>query len=277
VLDARFIVLSHKLPQGYPSNESKSLFFSAMLNAFTQQLQSYNPIRSISTTIAGSAANKTEFTFMSNGQQAEGIVLFSIIGDKFYLLSYGAAKYSYPVLLPSAQAMINSFLPIKETISAAHLSINSNPASNTTASATNATTPAASFHSSFDTFVVPGSVNGYGVYQTHNSSIFKPGEKILLYIEPAGYSYKPVGSLFLMNFTADVLISNRAGHVLTGLQNLPISTLISHHKNKELLLTVSLTQTSPFPIGEYVLKYTIHDTTSGNSFDIARNITIANG
>jgi hypothetical protein len=180
VLDARFIVLSHKLPQGYPSNESKSLFFSAMLNAFTQQLQSYNPIRSISTTIAGSPANKTEFTFMSNGQQAEGIVLFSIIGNKFYLLSYGAAKYSYPVLLPSAQAMIDSFLPIKETTSAANLSINSNPASNTTAPATNATTPATSFHSSFDTFVVPGSVNGNGVYQAHNSSIFKSGEKILL-------------------------------------------------------------------------------------------------
>jgi len=148
----------------------------------------------------GSPANKTEFTFMSNGQQAKGIVLFSIIGDKFYLLSYGAAKYSYQVLIPTAQAMIDSFLPIKETTSAAHLSINSNPSSNTTVPTTKATTPEASFHSSFDTFVVPGSVNGYGVYQAHNSSIFKPGEKILLYIEPAGYSYKLVGSLFFNEF-----------------------------------------------------------------------------
>lgn len=44
------------------------------------------------------------------------------------------------------------------------------------------------FHALFDTFVVPGSVGGYGVYQTHNSSIFKPGEKILLYAELAGCS-----------------------------------------------------------------------------------------
>src|SRR5215472_5947446 len=86
------------------------------------------------------------------------------------------------------------------------------------------------FHSAFDTFVVPGSVDGYGIYQSHNSSIFKPGEKIVLYIEPVGYSYKPIGSLFLMNFTGDVLISDKAGHVLTGFQNLPLSTLISHHK-----------------------------------------------
>jgi hypothetical protein len=133
------------------------------------------------------------------------------------------------------------------------------------------------FHSAFDTFVVPGSVNGYGVYQAHNSSIFKPGEKILLYIEPASYSYKPVGPLFLMNFTADVLVSDNAGHVLTGLQNLPISTLISHYKNKELILTVSLTQTNPFPAADYVLKYTIHDVPSGNSFDILKNIRIGNG
>jgi hypothetical protein len=64
---------------------------------------------------------------------------------------------------------------------------------------------------------------------------------------------------------------------VTGLQNLPISTLISHYKNKELILTVSLTQTNPFPTGDYVLKYTIHDVPSGNSFDILKNISIANG
>jgi hypothetical protein len=133
------------------------------------------------------------------------------------------------------------------------------------------------FHSVFDTFVVPGSVNGYGVYQSHNSSNFKPGEKIVLYMEPMGYSYKPIGSLFLMNFTGDVLISDKAGHVLTGFQNLPLSTIISHYKNKELTLTVSLTQTKPFPPGEYVLKYTIHDLPSGNSFDIMKNIRIVNG
>jgi hypothetical protein len=138
LLDARFVVLSHKLPQGSPTNESKNIFFSAMLNAFTQQLQSYNPLRSISTTIAGSPANKTEFTFMSHGQEAGGIVLFSIIGDKFYLLSYGAAKYSYPVLLPIAQEMIDSFSPITGATSAAAIS----PSINATSTASPMAGPA---------------------------------------------------------------------------------------------------------------------------------------
>lgn len=102
------------------------------------------------------------------------------------------------------------------------------------------------FHSALDTFIVPGSVNGYGICQSHNSSIFKPGQKILLYIELVGYSYKPMGSLFLMNFTADLLISDKAGHVLSGFQNLPISTLLSRHQNKELEITVRLTQTNHF-------------------------------
>jgi hypothetical protein len=70
-----------------------------------------------------------------------------------------------------------------------------------------------------------------------------------------------------MNFTGDIL---------TGFQNLPLSTIISHYKNKELTLTVSLTQHNPFPPGDYVLKYTIHDVPSGNSFDIVKNIRIAN-
>jgi hypothetical protein len=131
------------------------------------------------------------------------------------------------------------------------------------------------FHSGFDTFVVPGSGQGYGIYEPHNSTIFKPGEKISLYVEPIGYAYKPVQSLNVMNFTADLLVSDKSGRVLTGFQDLPISTILSHHKNKELILTIGLTQTSPFPVGDYILKYIIHDTVSGNSFSIIKNIKIA--
>lgn len=133
-----------------------------------------------------------------------------------------------------------------------------------------------SFRSGFDSFVVPGSVEGYGVYEPHNSNSFKPGEKISLYIELMGYAYKPVQSLNLMNFTADLFVSNKEGRILTGFQDLPISTILSHHKNKELILTVGLTQTSPFPLGDYILKYIIHDTVSGNSFSIVKNIKIVN-
>ena len=138
------------------------------------------------------------------------------------------------------------------------------------------------FYSVFDTFVVPESTGGYGVYEEHLSNTFKPGEKIVLYIEPVGFSYQPIESaattnnrtLYLMNFTADVVISNKSGQILAGFQNLPISQIVSHYKNKELNLVVSLSQSNPFPPGDYILKYIIYDKPSGNSFDITKNIKI---
>jgi hypothetical protein len=46
------------------------------------------------------------------------------------------------------------------------------------------------FSSEFATFVIPNSVNGYGIYDEHRSNIFKPGEPIVLYVEPIGFTYK---------------------------------------------------------------------------------------
>jgi len=37
-----------------------------------------------------------------------------------------------------------------------------------------------------------------------------------------------------------------------------------------------MTQTNQFPVGDYVLKYIIHDAVSGNSFSIVKNIKIDN-
>jgi hypothetical protein len=141
----------------------------------------------------------------------------------------------------------------------------------------------AGFRSVFNTFVVPGSSHGYGVYEEHKSNVFKPGEKIALYIEPVGFTHRPItgttnksATLYLSNFTADVVISDKAGKVLGGVQNLPVSEILSHHKNNEISLTVSLTQSNPFPVGDYVIKYLIRDVPSGTTFQIVKNIKVAN-
>ena len=139
------------------------------------------------------------------------------------------------------------------------------------------------FRSVFNTFVVPGSSHGYGIYEEHKSNVFKPGEKIALYIEPVGFTHRPVTgttnkseTLYLSNSTADVVISDKAGKVLGGVQHLPVSEILSHHKNKEISLTVSLTHSKPFPAGDYVIKYLIRDVLSGNAFQIVKNIRVAN-
>jgi plastocyanin len=142
-------------------------------------------------------------------------------------------------------------------------------------------TPSASeqiFRSGFDTFV-SSEPEGYGMYNEKESNVFAPGETFLLYVEPVGYSYGNVTNangdqLYTMNFTADFTISNPNGTVLAGQQDLPLSNLVSHHQNKELMLQMFIDQTSPFPSGDYVLRYTFTDENSGKSFDIRKDVTV---
>lgn len=138
------------------------------------------------------------------------------------------------------------------------------------------------FASSLDLYVVPESVGGYGVYEKRLSNTFAPGEDIVLYSEPIGFSYKPIVSnltndetQYLMNFTADLVITDTEGNVLGGFQDLPISEIISHHQNKEVNLVITLSQSSPFPEGNYKVLYTVHDEPSGNTFEITKDITIS--
>lgn len=97
-----------------------------------------------------------------------------------------------------------------------------------------------------------------------------------------GFSYKPIVSNItngekqhLMNFTADLVITDTEGNVLGGFQDLPISEIISHHQNKGVNLVITLSQSSPFPEGNYELLYTVHDEPSGNTFEISEDITIS--
>jgi hypothetical protein len=146
------------------------------------------------------------------------------------------------------------------------------------ANQTSASSNGETFRSQFDTFV-SSEPAGYGMYDEKESNVFAPGETFLLYVEPVGYTYGNVtdengDQLYTMNFTADFTISTPNGTILAGQEDLPLSNLISHHPNKELMLQMSIDQTSPFPSGDYVLRYTFTDENSGESFDIEKNVTV---
>ena len=107
------------------------------------------------------------------------------------------------------------------------------------------------FASGFDTFV-SSEPTRYGMYVERESNIFGPGETFLLYVEPVGYSYGNMTGengeqLYTMNFTVGFTISTPNGTVLAGQEDLPLSNLVSHHQNKELMLQMTIDQTSPFP------------------------------
>ena len=109
------------------------------------------------------------------------------------------------------------------------------------------------------------------------SNTFAPGEDMVLYSEPVGFSYKPIVSNLTGGETQYLVlvITDTQGNVLGGFQDLPISEIISHHQNKGVNLVITLSQSSPFPEGNYKVLYTVHDEPSGNTFEITKDVTIS--
>ncbi len=140
------------------------------------------------------------------------------------------------------------------------------------------------FTSQFDVFVAEGSHSGYGIYREHvPANVFRPGETIVLYMEPVAFGYQPVtdednvnntATLYRINMTADYIISDSAGTVLATIEDIPAGEIISHNKNTEFSLTLTLSQEEPFPVGDYMITYVVHDGVTGQSFQIDRGITI---
>src|SRR5215210_5093128 len=145
------------------------------------------------------------------------------------------------------------------------------------------------FTSQFDVFIAEGSNSGYGIYREHlPGDVFRRGETIVLYVEPVGFGHQPIadtssqdggnntapGSLYLINMTADYIISDSTGSELQTLEDLPAASLISHRQNTEFPLTLTLSQEQPFPVGDYIITYVITDEVSGQSFQIEKRITI---
>ncbi|MDQ3835720.1 MAG: hypothetical protein M3270_02125 [Thermoproteota archaeon] len=147
------------------------------------------------------------------------------------------------------------------------------------------------FSSKFDVFIAEGTHAGYGIYREHvPANVFRPGETIVLYVEPVGFGHQPIAetsgpvdggnstivprTLYLINMTADMIISDSTGNVLQTLENLPTESFISHTQNTEFSLTLTLSQEQPFPVGDYIISYILHDQVTGKSFQLDRRITI---
>lgn len=61
---------------------------------------------------------------------------------------------------------------------------------------------------------------------------------------------------------------------MATIEDLPAASLISHRQNTEFSLTLTLSQEEPFPVGDYIISYVVHDRVTGQSFQIDRGITI---
>jgi hypothetical protein len=136
------------------------------------------------------------------------------------------------------------------------------------------------FSSELATFVIPNSVNGYGIYDEHRSNIFKPGEPIVLYVEPIGFTHKKLtdesgNALYNVKLIPSVIISSKIDNKSASI-DFPQFAFTSHRKNTKAELTITVTQNTPIPEGEYKILYTIKDAQSNKSFDIIKKVVMSN-
>src|SRR5215204_6080406 len=139
------------------------------------------------------------------------------------------------------------------------------------------------FNATFSTFVEPFSAAGYGVYE-ERSNVFAPGETIVLYVEPVGFAHRQIideeggnnNTLYFMNMTADYEIAAANGTELQLIEDIQAGSITSHRPNTEMPLTLTITpEVQPLPIGDYIITYSVTDEVSGESFELEKEITVA--
>lgn len=123
---------------------------------------------------------------------------------------------------------------------------------------------------------VTGKPDAYGAFEERPNNVFKPDEPLHTYAEPVGYLWKTVGpDTYQFGLDVDFLIMSPDGKVLGGEENFFHYSQVSHERNTELMLNLALSVTGA-PLGDYIVRYTIHDHNSDKvssfqqSFKIAR-------
>jgi PsbP-like protein len=284
-------------------SESKplELYANAGIDVLRHTFSDFSLISSNSSTVGGIPAQEIVYTAsMPSGLKLKFMQFLTIKDARDFILTSGALQDEFAKYLPTIQTMVNSFsfIPGTTVLPASNESGSKIAAANQSGSISFVQTSnsgVASFdaakdqyltawnhttlHSTFDTFIQNGSDRGYGVYLTH-PPVFRPGETMVLYVEPVGYGFKQVvdeqgNILNQINFTASITIAGSNGTQLASIKDVPIGLINSHNKNTEMFITLDVSQHTPFPLGDYMITYNIKDGT-GKSFQIVKPVKIAN-
>ena len=102
---------------------------------------------------------------------------------------------------------------------------------------------------------------GFGMFNVRKNNIYlKDDTEILLYLEPTGYKFTPEkNDLFKFGFSMDLYLLNKDGKVIFNKENFLNQELVSHYRNREFYLNVTLTLNG-LETGDYTIKLITHDT-----------------
>ena len=111
-------------------------------------------------------------------------------------------------------------------------------------------------------FFVAKPAGGFGMYEKRPDSVFKPGEKLLVYAEPVGYRWGKADGRHVIAFSIDAALSTPSGNILWGKKNFMKMGLSSHERNTGFMASLTYNFTG-LPEGDYVLDTTMNDVVGG--------------
>jgi hypothetical protein len=117
--------------------------------------------------------------------------------------------------------------------------------------------------------------DGFGEFVARDSNVFKPGEKLVAYVEPVGYAWKENGKdSFDFGFNVDFLIKSPDGKIITGQEDFAKLKQTSHARNREFMVTLTMSLDGA-PAADYVLEYKLRDIASDKSTVVTLPFTIS--
>ena len=116
---------------------------------------------------------------------------------------------------------------------------------------------------------------GFGMYNQREDTIFAQGETFLMYGEARNYTIKEIKKdLYEIYLKEDMYILDKNNNVLFKQEDFLDYHITSHSKNFDLFITNTLTQTSPFPVGDYKFLLVLKDIFSGKTTEITIDFTV---
>jgi hypothetical protein len=114
---------------------------------------------------------------------------------------------------------------------------------------------------------------GFGIYDLHDGSTFKRSESLILYAEPIGYGYRKDGELNVIDLSLDFEVKAKDGRLIGSQKAFANPQLRSRVQNHEFFVKV-VYDFSAVPAGEYEVKTTVNDKTSGKAGSFSMPFTL---
>jgi len=105
---------------------------------------------------------------------------------------------------------------------------------------------------------------GWGVYAPRSGATFASGDKMIAYAEPVGFSWRESGELWVIEWTADMVIKSKDGTELQRVNDFQQLKITSHERNQEVFASFTYTFTD-IPSGDYVVDTVLRDKGSGKT------------